>query len=94
MSRRPKVSMEARTIVITASSSVTSARLATALPPFASISFTTFRASSRDLRAFTTTFAPPSASASAMARPMLRLGAGHQRDAAFELPAVIHGLSP
>src|SRR5450631_3501575 len=73
MSSRPKRSSADFTIAPTQASSVTSARLVKALPPAASIVFTTSRASSCDDLAFTTTAAPASASASAIARPMLRL---------------------
>src|SRR5260221_14105157 len=73
MSSRPRLSRVAFTIVFTAASSVTSAMPTSALPPAASISVTTARASSAEDFAFTTTAAPASASASAMARPMLRL---------------------
>src|SRR6202011_4672020 len=72
ISMRPKCAAAAETITCTASGSVTSATSATALPPACSIPTATPSASPRFARALTTTAAPPSASASAIARPMLR----------------------
>jgi hypothetical protein len=60
----------AATMPATAASSVTSASIARAVPPSASISRTASSASSRDVFAFTTMVAPWRASASAMARPI------------------------
>src|SRR5471030_650548 len=59
-------------MALTAAASTTSASATIALPPFPSISFTTDSASARFCRTLTTTAAPPAASSSAMARPMLR----------------------
>src|SRR5262245_46752367 len=72
MSMRPKREAAAATMVPTASASATSAVTANALPPSRSISRATASASCKFERALTTIAAPPSASASAMARPILR----------------------
>ncbi len=56
----------------TAFSSVTSASIARAVPPTASIVRTASAASSREERAFTTTVAPRFASSSAIASPIRR----------------------
>src|ERR1043165_9917381 len=69
---RPKRSSAALAMASTAGASVTSATAHRARPPLASISFTTASPSARLLRTLPTTAAPPAASSSAMARPMLR----------------------
>src|ERR1051326_2824472 len=69
---RPKRSSAALAMASTAGASTTSATAHKARPPFASISFTTASPSARVLRTLTPTAAPPAASSSAMARPMLR----------------------
>src|SRR6476646_7260054 len=69
---RPNRSTVALAMALTAAASTTSASATIALPPLPSISLTTDSASARFCRALTTTAAPPAASSSAMARPMLR----------------------
>src|SRR3954451_23792771 len=72
MSTPPKRAAAAATIFCTAAPSATSAVTPSALPPARSISPATASASLRLERTLTTTAAPPSASASAMPRPILR----------------------
>src|SRR6516165_4653851 len=72
ISMRPNCSDAAAAIFSTAAGSITSATCAMALPPARSISLATCSASLRLARALTTTAAPPSASESAIARPILR----------------------
>src|SRR4051812_46583282 len=69
---RPNRSSVAFAMALTAEASTTSASATIALPPLPSISLTTASASARFCRTLTTTAAPPAASSSAMARPMLR----------------------
>src|SRR3954471_17773536 len=69
---RPNRSSVAFATALTAAASTTSASATIALPPLPSISLTTASASARFCRTLTTTAAPPAASSSAMARPMLR----------------------
>src|ERR1700719_3853161 len=72
ISIRPKCFAAASVIASTALASATSPIWTCALPPKASISRATASASARLLRALTRIDAPPSASASAIARPILR----------------------
>ncbi len=72
MSRRPKRFTALSTIAPTAFGSTMSAMQVSAWPPAARISCTTLSASSLAVRALTATAAPAWASASAIARPMLR----------------------
>src|SRR3954454_10301650 len=69
---RPNRSSVAFAMALMAAASTTSASATIALPPLPSISLTTASASARFCRTLTTTAAPPAASSSAMARPMLR----------------------
>src|SRR5271166_2441941 len=72
ISIRPKCAAAAEVIFSTAAESTTSAMSAMAWPPPRAISPATCSASSRLARALTATAAPPSASESAIARPILR----------------------
>src|SRR3984957_16940638 len=72
MSIRPNSSIARSTMACTATGSAISPTCTTAFGPTVSISRTTALAPSRLLRALTTTEAPSSASASAIARPMFR----------------------
>src|SRR6185503_3861088 len=72
MSTPPKRAAAAATIFCTAAPSATSAVTPSALPSARSISPATASASLRLERTLTTTAAPPSASASAIPRPILR----------------------
>src|SRR5690349_21724973 len=72
MSSRPKRATAASTIFATATGSVTSAIWTAPSPPADWIDERVSSASARDTRALTTTAAPAAASASEIARPMLR----------------------